>query len=259
MLFFCYPTSQYCFKNERYKGGKLYMEYEIPLSIIKSSHGLYLLYFDVDQIGDPDGIYKAQIYNTRSGRRDGEAEVFLNEHLSYEDEEYIEQRRCTSVRASNASDLLCDVTQIVQALASGCVPNKGILIRYHGYIRGPRLVIHGYDDAIYPRGCRSFFEKELLISSFRDRAASPWFYSGDSSAITFFIENLTHDEIHIHIENSPNRENIVDDAQTLCIPPRCTQDIVPYKFSKFIRVTGITERHSRIAYKLWFQTQLIER
>jgi hypothetical protein len=140
-------------------------------------------------------------------------------------------------------------------IASGFVENNGIVLRNIKYLYYPKLILIYYQDKIYPSYECGFFEKKLSLSGYVNRVESPWIFSGISDTITFFVYNNSNEDITVHLENSPNAIQHVDDPQKICVHPDQTIDIVPYKFSKFIRLVANSER-GKIDCKLWFQTQL---
>ncbi|WRS27884.1 DUF6385 domain-containing protein [Oscillospiraceae bacterium MB08-C2-2] len=233
------------------------MENEISISTIRSNQDLHLLYFDSNHIENPSKIDKAYLLNAYKKNPDSEVEVVLNEYLTHEDAVLIDELIKKPRYSSDASNILCDITEAVQTLSYGSVENKGLLVKFNGFIYKPRILLFYRKEIIYPRcGCEIFFEKELELHGFAHRAQSPWFYSGRSQTITFFVENLGSREINIHLENSPNANSVVVDPQCLCVKPGQTVDIVPYRFSKFIRLASVSD-DNRIVCNLWFQTQLM--
>lgn len=233
------------------------MKKELPVSIISNSD-LHLLYFDVDEIDNPDSIQSAYIVVDRDHQfdKDGEISVSINDRLSEADFMSLRQQKKASRGFSYGSEVLTDASDAVKMIATGYVENNGIVLRTPNNLCNPRLMICYHQKKIYPNCEGDFFEKELRLSSCSRRIESPWFFSGLSKTITFFVENIGCSEFTIHLENSPNAIQHVDDAQRITVHPGETVDIVPYKFSKFIRLIAHSDNRN-VALRLWFQTQLL--
>jgi hypothetical protein len=75
----------------------------------------------------------------------------------------------------------------------------------------------------------------------------------NARTITVFVKNTGGNTIRVHLQNSPDGTEFVDDPQILELAPGETGTLVPYLFSKFIRaVIEATEESSAF---IWFQIQ----
>ncbi len=234
------------------------MKHTLPVSIIKK-RDVDLLYFDADQISNPDKIEAAHIIINEDNKRvnDGLLSVSLNEHLTKEERDLLDTNIQFPWEQDGDYCELADVSEAVKMIASGYIENKGILIKNAKRLSNVRLQIYYRQDVIYPRSRCIFFEKELALSGFRNQVESPWFYSGNAETITFFIINTGLDPVQIHLENSPNAIVHIDDAQRTCVQPNQTVDIMPYKFSKFIRLVASSHQR-KVNCRIWFQSQLLK-
>jgi len=232
------------------------MNNEIPISIIRRD-GAYLIYFDVCNIDNPKKIEAAYIKTKRSNHGDNgqEISVFINDRLSGEDSILLRKYKQTVQEDSYDYRIIADVSEAVKMIAAGHVENKGFILKNVKQLYDPRLTLCYYRNRIYPCPEYGFFEKKISLFSYTLSQESPWFYTGMSDTITFFVNNKGDSDITIHIQNSPDTVRSVKAAQRIHVPPGETADIIPYRFSKFTRL-AVNSEEGRINCDVWFQTQL---
>ncbi len=226
----------------------------IPISLIKRNN-LHLLYFDETQIASQDKIESAFIVVDKFRNQAKDIKISINKYLPSDDLKLFHQRIPKTIKYDCENSILADITEVLKMIVSGYTKNNGIVLENLSYISNPRLVLQYRSDKIYPDYDCIFFEKELNLSAYAHSLTSPWFFSGRSTTITFFICNQGQDEVKIHLQNSPDALGFVDDAQMIIACPMEIVDIVPYKFSKFTRLMICSPRR-KIKCKIWFQTQL---
>ena len=227
----------------------------VPLSAI-NKQGFTLLYFDIQYIETPEKIDKAYILvDSDSGESRKLADAFLNDALSSQDSESLHASLGRAKINDQSSEIAADVSEIVKMLATEYVLNNGMAV-HKTYLKNPRLMVTYKRDIICPRcNCNGFFENEIIISGYNQRAETPWYKSAWSHTITFYVENLGKRDVTVYLQNSPNGKNAVGDPQRLTLAPGQTADIIPYKFSKFTRLVADSTRRN-VALRVWFQTQL---
>ncbi len=228
----------------------------IPLSVINKCD-VYLLYFNLSDIETPEKIDKAFVIHDEEYSTNEAMEVCLNDMLSDKDIEFLNSKKQKKIGSLEYSGkIAADVSEIVKQIIGKKNINRGILLMNIKRLRNPRLKIIYHKDIIYPQSCSSFFDKELNISIYDKSIESPWFYSALSQTITIFAQNNGSNKITINLQNSPNAKLFVNDPQEIVIIPKQTVDIIPYKFSKFIRLVA-NSTNNNINLKMWFQTQLM--
>ena len=225
---------------------------EIPISMLKKN-GAYLIYFETCKINEPNKIESAYIKARQP--KCNKAVVSINENLSEEDKILLQKYKQSPPGDGCDYNILANVSDVVKMIASGYVENKGFLLEGVKYLCNPRLTLCYSRDKIYPGAKSSFFEDKIRLLSYAKNQESPWFYTGRSDTVTFFVHNKSGDSIVIHLENSPDSVRIVKDAQKIHVQPEETVDIVPYKFSKYTRITASSEK-PEIDCDIWFNTQL---
>lgn len=79
------------------------------------------------------------------------------------------------------------------------------------------------------------------------------FSTQEAREITLFVKNVGGGPITAHMQNSPNGVDFVDDPQQLALAAGETGYLVPYIFSKYMRVaaSGTAAGYARV----WFQMQ----
>lgn len=227
----------------------------IPLSVI-NRQDFTLLYFDLNDVKTPERIDKAYILSNNycGDVAEKPVEVFINDSLSEEDYEFLNDSLKGARTYGQSGNVIADISENVKMLVSEYIPNWGITIKKQ--LQNPRLMITYHKDTIYPNcECNSFFDKEIFLSGYNHNIQSPWFCTAYSQTITFFAQNAGCNDIAIYLQYSPDRVRSVNDPQQLIIRPEETVDIIPYKFSKFTRMAAHSE-HRQIALRMWFQTQL---
>ncbi|MCL2224383.1 MAG: DUF6385 domain-containing protein [Defluviitaleaceae bacterium] len=111
------------------------------------------------------------------------------------------------------------------------------------------------DEKIRPTSGSGFFEKKILISGDSDTMESPWFYSGLSDAITFFVYNKGDCEITVHMKKSPDSILFVEYPQKIKILAGEIAEIIPHTLSKYVRLV-VNSEVDGIHCEAIFQTQV---
>lgn len=231
----------------------------VPISMAKFNK-LALIYFAVEQICDADLVETAYISFRINRNINPEEEIhcYLNDKID------VKSLNNSNTELGNRYSYLCednvilDITENFHLLTSGMVKNNGFLVEVgDSDLYSCQLQLVYRREIIFPvYSCMGFFEKQLILSSFKDKAISPYFLTATSSTITFCIHNMGKHPVNINIQNSPDAKLFVNDAQMLVLLPDETGLIIPHKFTKYTRIV-VTSANKCIVTKLWYQTQLI--
>lgn len=235
------------------------MKNYVPISMAKFSNQA-LIYFEIDEVENADMVETAYILLKLNPYKNPEEEIhcYLNDKIdvkSLNNPFTGLSNRYSYLREDN---VIIDITENLHLLASGVVKNNGLIVEFgNSDLYSCQLQLVYRREIIFPAySCMGFFEKELILSSFKDKAISPYFFTATSSNITFSIYNMSKHTVSVNVQNSPDAKLFVNDAQTLVLLPNETGLIVPYKFTKYTRVVARSEENC-IVIKLWYQTQLI--
>ncbi len=214
------------------------------------------MYFDINSIESPEKINKAYIISDVEYEEDSieYAEVSMNNTFTF-DEKELQVSKITEYYKVTSRPV-AELSETIKLLTETNIPNRGILLKNLSKLENPRLKLVYQSNIIYPDKCHIFFSKELLLTTYSKQIISPWFFTGLSQTITIFVQNLGANQVNIYLQNSPNAHQTVDDAQIITVNPRETVDIVPYKFSKYLRLVADSNQ-TKVAIKMWFQTQLM--
>jgi len=230
---------------------------EIPILALRKNNS-HILYFDADKIDRPNKIETAYIKVTPRGNhgRNHKMTISINEYLLEKDLALFEKYEQAVQRDYCGCSIFVDVTEEVKMIASGYAENNGFILEGATHLLDSRLVLNYYRNKIFPCGESIFFEGRVRLFSYMHSQKSPWFYSGISDTITFFVHNKGDHDVVVHLERGPDSTKIVKEMQEMRIHPGQTVDIVPYRFSKFIRIVASSEKR-RIDCNVWHQAQLI--
>ncbi len=77
-----------------------------------------------------------------------------------------------------------------------------------------------------------------------------------ATIITIFVKNIGYHPIAVRLQNSPNGLDFTDDPQLLSLDAGETGYLIPYIFSKYMRLTAISEEGS--AMRVWAQMQVYD-
>ena len=219
-----------------------------------------LIYFEVDEFKNADMVETAYLLLKVNGNRNSTEEIqcYLNNKIdvkSINNLYTIFSNRYSDLRQNSVA---LDITEAFHLLTCGGAKNNGLIVEVGGEdIFSCQLQLVYRSEIIYPSySCMSFFEKKLLLSSFKYKAISPYFLTSTSSTITFSIHNMGKHPVSVNIQNSPDAKVFVNDTHTLVLLPNETGLIVPYNFTKYTRIV-VTSENKSIFTKLWYQTQLI--
>lgn len=235
------------------------MKNYVPISMAKFSTQA-LIYFEVNEVENADMVDNAYLLLKMNPYKNPEEEIhcYLNDKID------IKSLNNPDTGLNNRYSYLCedsvvlDITESFHLLTSGVVKNNGMIVDFgKGEIYSCQLQLVYRREIIYPSySCKGFFEKELMLSSFKDVAISPYFLTAVSSTITFSIHNMGRNPVIVYIQNSPDANIFVNDTHPIELLPNETGLIVPNKFTKYTRI-AVTSQENCIFTKLWFQTQLI--
>lgn len=233
------------------------MAIEIPISVSHKDRQ-HLIYFDADRIEQPERLKSAYLVIDEDISFQGNDIIpaSVNDCFSSEEVARVKKQRPSIRGINNGYHVLADVSEAVKMIAGNFTKNKGLVVKNVKYLHNPGLIITFIPSVIHPNRDCVFYEKVLEFTSYAYRLVTPWFYSGISQTITFSIYNTSDEDILLHLENSPDAEVISDDAQKLKVEPGKTVTLVPYKFSKYIRLV-MRSGCQKVACKVWFQTQLL--
>lgn len=219
-----------------------------------------LIYFDVEKIKDMENVEKAYllIAGDKEEQFNDEIHCNLNQYLTEEEwEKCSSLHEKTEFHAKEKNKVYIDITVKFQAIALGIVKNRGLILSEIGcpidHCEIHLIYINGVGQSCYKS---SFYEQELIVSSTQGRSKSSWILTKNSQVITFFIKNSLTYEITVHLENSPNARDFLNDTRMITILPGKISLIMPYAFSKYTRV-AVTSDHHCILAKIWFQTQRV--
>lgn len=76
----------------------------------------------------------------------------------------------------------------------------------------------------------------------------------NAHTITVFVKNIGDSAIKAHLQNSPNGVDFINDKQLLELKPGEMGYLVPYIFSKYLRLAVVGRKCGRA--KVWAQMQL---
>lgn len=102
------------------------------------------------------------------------------------------------------------------------------------------------------QGCDGFYEYNCHIL-FSGSGVTDSYFIGNAGLVTAFIKNTGPCRLTLLLQNSPNAHEFIDDPQRLELDPGQTGYLVPYIFSKYIRVSAAAEGPGSLC--LWLQTQ----
>ncbi len=164
-----------------------------------------------------------------------------------------------------------NITYAVNMLASGVMPNYGIILTCdEGQARfslGKRskLLIQFQPNVIVPGANKEtetrettgiFFEKEFVLSAGNEPRYSPVIAGYNSRVISFYFENVGEAPATCFIQNSPDAVAYGEDGQRITVQPGELGRIAPTSFSKYLRVAVQSETEETALVKVWFQTQV---
>ncbi|MGE4214253.1 MAG: DUF6385 domain-containing protein [Anaerotignaceae bacterium] len=235
------------------------MENYVPISMAKFNKQA-LIYFAVDEIYDADMVEAAYILLKMNRYKNSGEEIqcYLNDEIEVESLNNFNTGLSNRYCYLREDNVILDITENFHLLTSGMVKNNGLIVEFgDSDIYSCQLQLVYRREIIFPvYNCMGFFEKELILSSFKDKAISPYFLTATSETITFCIHNMGEHPVNVNLQNSPDAKLFVNDAQTLVLLPHETGLVVPYKFTKYTRIV-VTGTNKCIVTKLWYQTQLI--
>ncbi|MDD3569995.1 MAG: DUF6385 domain-containing protein [Lachnospiraceae bacterium] len=219
-----------------------------------------LIYFEVDEVEDADMVEAAYLLLKANGKRNSTKEIqcYINNKID------VKSLNNLYTIFSNKCSCLCensvalDITEDFYLLTCSGVTNNGLIVECgDNDIYSCQLQVVYRGEIIYPScTCMGFFEKNLILSSFKDKAISPYFFTATCSSITFSIHNMGEHPVSVNVQNSPDAKLFVNDTHTLVLLPNETGLIIPYNFTKYTRIV-VTSENKCIITKLWYQTQLI--
>lgn len=231
----------------------------VPIYMAKFSNQT-LIYFEVDEVENADMVETAYLLLKVNGYRNATEEIqcYLNNKID------VKSLNNLYTIFSNKCSHLCentvalDITESFHLLSYGGETNNGLIVESGDYdIYSCQLQLVYRREIIYPcSSCMGFFEKKLILSTFKYKAISPYFFTATSSTITFSIHNMGKYPVSVNIQNSPDTNLFVNDTQTLVLLPNETGLLIPYNFTKYTRIV-VTSENKSIFTKLWYQTQLI--
>gem|GEM_PF-949276 len=235
------------------------MKNQVPISIIKFND-LALIYFAVDEIFDADKVESAYILMEIDRYKNPEEEIpcYLNDKFDLKSLNNYNTRFGNRYDNSCEGNMLVDITESFHLLTSGMIKNNGFIVELgnKNLLSCQLQLIYNREIIVPVYSCMGFFEKELTLSTWHNNIKSPWFLTSNSSAVTFIVRNKGYYPINICIQNSPDTEVFVNDAQTFVLMPNETKLMVPYIFTKYTRVF-VTSTYGGVLAELWYQTQLI--
>lgn len=218
-----------------------------------------LIYFEIDEVENADTVEAAYLLLKVNGYRNSPDEIncYLNDKIDVKSL----YNPCTifgnRYRYLSQDSVALDITETFHLLTSGAVKNNGLVVEFGDYdMYSCELQLVYRREIIYPSSCMGFFEKNMILSSFKEEAVSPYFFTATSSSITFSIHNMGKHPVSVKIQNSPDAKLFVNDTHTLVLLPNETGLIEPYNFTKYTRII-IRSENKCIVTKLWYQTQLM--
>lgn len=224
---------------------------QIPLKIIERQNEL-VLWFDKRSL-QGRCVERATLFT------DIPNEYMLNFVFVEKGEYLTEEERAALERytececAGKNTPFSSDITQVVREISRSEEENCGIVlspVRRSGRFKLCCQLSEFTDDS----GDCDFDERILFVTSEEDETNSVWVNTACADMITFFIENRGEDTVTCRINNSPNKHIWVNDTQVVMINVGETADLVPSKFSKFMRLHA-TSLQDGINLKVWVQMQ----
>lgn len=234
----------------------------VSLSAI-NKNDFVLVYFDVSNLQNISRIKKAYIIieGDENIINCGEINFYLNDNLTSNDLTNISlsYNRNLEQNLSKRYKRYIDITEKFHLIASGVVENKGIYLSVnYENINNYSLQFKYIKNLIIPNSNLGvFYEEELMLSNYKTEINTPWFLIKNSHTISFYIKNLSNQEITVRLKNSPNTKDFIYDTQNVSISPNNTSLIIPSIFSKYIRLVANTV-NAPVVIKVWFQTQLLK-
>lgn len=120
----------------------------------------------------------------------------------------------------------------------------------------------GYHYNVYK--CRKYYPGDRILSNIREytflinvsdfMVYTHSVYTFSARNITIFIKNMGNAPIQVHLQNSPNDLDYADDNHILKVAGGKVKTLVPYIFSKHMRLACIGGSGSCSA-KIWFEIQ----
>jgi len=217
-----------------------------------------LICFNTDDISDTSRIKKAYIILECDRKLDLTKKLSLNSSM---DSFNLDNKRAETGLNTDKSlyelyKNYIDITEDFHLIVSGVVENNGFILNRSNLKKASFKLYFTYiENIIIPdfREC-SFSEEDFIFSSFEGIIISPWFLTKDTRVVSFYIKNLSREDITINVQTSPNAKDFVNDTKSKIISPAHTTIIAPGVFSKYARIV-IHSNYKPIVSKVWFQAQ----
>lgn len=168
-----------------------------------------------------------------------------------------------------------DVTHLAQVWILGDDRNHGLMIKsqereesldlkkfisvksYYNRTYRPQMELRYNYKNVYTLGARNtsnsyeFFKTSDLCMS------TAWKNTSIYSIYTFFVYNSGSNPVHIHVQVSPDRSAVFNEAAEYIVAPGITEAIVPQRFGFFTRLAYKSVFFNRnTTLKVWFQAQV---
>ncbi len=233
------------------------MSTTVPITVERFGKFL-LVNFSLTEIDNLSKVENAYLLLKLDRNYEEELPCFLNDSTDYKSLYGFQTSQ--KERYYNLYDVnkMIDITENFHLLLSGMKNNRGIVVEIgESELYGCQLQLTYKKEVISPQCyCNPFFSKKLFISSRSNQALSPFFLTAYSSMVTYCIHNLGNNEVTLHIQNSPDTKECINDKQSIILLPNSSGTIIPMIYTKYTRIL-ITSAQPNILVKVWFQTQLI--